>query len=248
MSVNNDVFSQMTIDDQNVLLVLAVIGRPLKPTELKQMLTALGWRMDGKEASLVSLLHKARGIYSIYQMRYHRFGHDEKPQEALRNAFNLGEVNMLFHYARQKPFSYTWSEELCECLEGAVTSWDERWFLTLPPAVQWQILGYVQSMAFMGLEDVRPFLPAMKACAEKSKEHAGEFLGLYAIGRFLAGEEVALDTLDVASSSWLSSAAGFIAWLFFTCAQTPQARARRTLRISRRSLRLVPSARLAATG
>lgn len=251
MSVDSGVKGAISLDDKNILLVLSVLGRSLTPTELKQMITALGWWLDNNQASLATLLNKEwrermvaagaievvagteirvpavlaeqlvrlakpetfRGIYSIYQMRYHRFGHALLSDELVRNAYYLRESNMLFHYACQKPFSFIWSEELTECFERSLAAWDEKWFERMPPAIQWQLLGYLLTMGLMGLEDLRTYLPAMKRCADHASEQRPAFQGLYAMARYLTGETVALESLNVASSSWLASAAGFIAFL-----------------------------------
>ncbi len=250
MSVDGDGQGALSLDDKNILLVLAVLGRPLKPAELKQMIAALAWRLEGGQIALTSLLNKEwrermenagavevvsgtelrveptlgellvrlaqpetfRGIYSIYQMRFHRFGHQLLNDELVRNAFYLNESNMLFHYACQKPYTFIWADELIECFERSMAAWDEKWFLGLPAVIQWQLLGYLQTLAFMGLEDLRPYLPAMAHCAEHAKEQRPAFQALHAVSLFLSGESVELESLNVASSSWLASAAGFIAF------------------------------------
>lgn len=251
MSVDNGLQSEFTLDDKNILLVLAVLGRPLAPTELKQMITALGWLLDGQPTTLATLLNKHwrvrmeeggalevvadgtqlqvdptigevlvrqaapdtfRGICSIYQKRYNRFGHPVLSDELMRNAYYLGETNALFHYACQKPYTYIWADELVECFERSLTAWDEKWFTTLPAAIQWQLLGYLQTLAWMGIVDLRPYLSSMAYCAEHASEERPAFRAMYAVSLVLTGASVQLESLNVASSSWLASAAGFIAF------------------------------------
>ncbi len=250
MSAISDVRGSLSLDDKNILLVLAVLGRALTPTELKQMITALGWQLDGQETTLASLLNKHwrerlealgalevvsgaqlqvpsvlaeqllrrahpetfRGIYSIYQTRYRRFDHATLPGELVRGPYYLNEATVLFHYAQQQPFSFIWADELVECFERSLAAWDETWFKNLPPAIQWQLLGYLQTLAWMGVVDLRPYLPAMAHCAENASDQLPAFQAMYAVARVLTGETVALESLNVASSSWLASAAGFVAF------------------------------------
>jgi len=130
----------------------------------------------------------------------------------MRNAYYLGETNALFHYACQKPYTYIWADELVECFERSLAAWDEQWFQTLPAAIQWQLLGYLQTLAWMGIVDLRPYLSAMAYCAENASEERPSFRAMYAVSLVLTGASVELESLNVASSSWLASAAGFIAF------------------------------------